>query len=195
MELINVPHAELLLDNNFLGQEEALSLYEVLSSEIIWRQDEIKIFGKTYLQPRKTAIYGDKGISYTYSGITMPVNPWTPDLIELKKKVEEKSESKFNFVLLNWYRNGQDSMGWHSDDEKELGPNPIIASLSLGVSRDFKFRPRKNCQGDSFKVQLSNGSLLIMKGETQHFWQHAIDKSKKIDSGRINLTFRNYVEV
>ena len=176
---------------NFLNGDESDALFSFLMKTTPWRQDEIKIFGKSILQPRLSAIYGDHGISYTYSGLKMPVNSWTEELEVLKDKVEGKSQSQFNLVLINLYRDGNDSMGWHSDDEKELGKNPMIASISFGENRNFKLRPKKNNpDGQSFSINLESGSLLIMKAETQHFWQHSIRKSKKVLGPRINLTFR-----
>lgn len=181
----------MILHSEFLNGEESNALFSSLLENTSWRQDEIKIFGKNILQPRLSAIYGDDGVTYTYSGLKMPVNSWTEELLVLKNKVEEKSSAKFNLTLINLYRDGNDSMGWHSDDEKELGKNPVIASLSLGESRNFKFRPKKNNQeGSPFSIHLNNGSLLIMKDETQHYWQHSISKSKKVFKSRINLTFR-----
>ena len=174
---------------SFYSSEEATDYFETLLSGIEWQQDDIKLFGKTYLQPRLTALYGDMNSLYTYSGITMFPKPLTSELKKIKEKVEKITKTKFTSVLLNLYRDGSDSNGWHSDDEKELGRDPVIASLSFGVERVFQLRHkaekklRKN-------ILLEHGSLLIMQGSTQHNWQHQIPKSKKINSARINLTFR-----
>jgi len=155
-----------------------------------WRQDEIQIFGKIYDIPRLQAWYGDPNAHYTYSKIKLIPNPWTPTLLHLKAQVEVASKSKFNSVLLNYYRNGEDSNGWHADNEKELGQNPTIASLSFGESRKFKL---KHNTKDEFKyeINLENNSLLIMKGPLQKHWKHSLSKTKKEVGPRINLTFRN----
>ena len=187
--VIELPNAALLYYHNFIHSEQAWKYFYQILKKTDWKEDEIKIFGKTYLQPRLTALYGSDGKSYSYSGITMTPNPFTSELKEIKNKIEAVSEKHFNTVLLNLYRDGNDSNGWHSDDEKELGPNPFIASLSLGAKRIFhlKHKQDKNLR---YKLLLEHGSLLIMKGTTQHFWKHQLPKSKKINSPRINLTFR-----
>lgn len=179
----------------FLNSEEATKIFEKLLIETEWRQDAITVYERTYPQPRLTALYSIDNTQYSYSGITMSPKPFTSTLQELKSKIESqinqtsKSFPQFNVVLLNLYRNGNDSMGWHSDDEKELGTNPIIASISIGSERVFQLKHKKNKFLRS-KIKLEHGSLLLMKGETQHFWKHQISKSKKIDQPRINLTFR-----
>jgi alkylated DNA repair dioxygenase AlkB len=165
---------------------------EILANSIQWRQDEIKMFGKKVLIPRLNAWYGEKDALYSYSGIQLMPNSWTPELLEIKEIVEAKTQTKFNGVLINLYRNGNDSMGWHSDDEKELGINPTIASVSLGASRTFRLRS-KDDKKKIIKLSLTHGSLLVMKGNTQHYWQHDIPKEKNIDKPRINLTFREIV--
>ncbi len=139
--------------------------------------------------PRLTAWYGDEGKSYTYSGIEQHPDPWTPTLKLIKSKVEEILEVTFNTVLLNLYRDGKDSVSWHSDDELELGENPIIASVSFGAVRRFSLK-HKISKDYKIDLDLPNGSLLLMKGETQHFWQHQIAKTSKSVQPRINLTFR-----
>ncbi len=140
-------------------------------NEIEWQEDDIKVFGKTYKQPRLTALYGMNNASYRYSGITMFPKPFNSILKEIKTKIEEITEIKFTTVLLNFYRDGSDSNGWHSDDEKELGENPVIASISLGAERTFRLRHKKD-KTKKKNLILQHGSLLIMKGETQHHWQH-----------------------
>lgn len=160
-----------------------------LREEINWKQEPIWMFGKKVMQPRLTAFYGNPGVNYGYSGIQMQVFPWNEVLLDIKNEIEKFSQTKFTHVLLNYYRDGQDSMGWHRDNEPELGLNPFIASVSFGVPRKFQFR----CYHDkSVKTELllEHGSLLLMAGETQHFWEHQIPKSKKIQGERINLTFR-----
>ena len=184
-----LPDAEITYYPSFYASEEASALFDNLMKEIDWQQDDIKVFGKIYKQPRLTALYGDDGASYSYSSITMFPKPFNPVLKEIKSRIEEVSEVKFNTVLLNLYRDGSDSNGWHSDDEKELGQNPVIASLSLGTERVFQLRLKKDKKIRE-NLLLKNGSLLLMAGATQHYWQHCIPKSKKIVSPRINLTFR-----
>jgi alkylated DNA repair dioxygenase AlkB len=173
-----------LFDDNL-----AWDYFHRLLKETNWQQDDIKIFGKVYPQPRLTALYGEEGKSYSYSGITMHPDPFTPLLKEIKQAVERISGTTFTTVLLNLYRDGNDSNGWHSDDEKELGINPVIASLSLGVKRKFHLRHRKD-KTLRYSIDLEHGSLLLMKGETQHHWHHQLPKSKRIQNPRINLTFR-----
>lgn len=175
---------EVYLSN--LCSNDADRVFQKLKNEINWKQDNIKIAGKEIPLPRLTAWYGDKG--YSYSGIVEKINDWTPYLLKFKNRLEEITNAKYNGVLLNYYRGNKDSIGWHSDDERELGNNPTIASISLGQERDFKLRHKIN--KDIIKIPLYSGSLLLMKGETQHNWQHCIEKSKKEMTERINLTFR-----
>ena len=173
---------------NFLSYEETNIYYHKLHDSLEWHAEQIKIYGKTYWQPRLLAWYGDNGISYRYSGIEHLAIPWTPELIILKDKIENVTGVTFNSVLANKYRNGQDSMGWHSDDEKELGENPVIASLSLGEERKISFRSKFD--KEKLDLKLDSGSLLMMSGATQQNWQHAVTKTKKDIGVRINLTFR-----
>lgn len=177
---------------NFLGREESLSLYKELFNTIDWRQETIKLYGKTYPVPRETAWYGDPGMNYSYSGIKCNPAPWSAALLNLKKKVEEISHVQFNSVLLNKYRNGMDKVGWHSDDEKELGEMPLIASVSLGTTRRFDLR-NKNDKTKQLKINLETGSLIIMSGNLQKNWEHQIPQQKRVNEGRINLTFRNII--
>jgi alkylated DNA repair dioxygenase AlkB len=157
---------------------------------IEWRNDSITFFGKTYPQPRLTAWYGDAGVEYTYSKIKMIAQGWTPELLKLKIQLEKTLEKPFNSVLINYYRNGLDHMSYHTDDEKSLGENPTIASLSFGATRKFYIKHRfdKNIKAQMF--ELKSQSLLVMKDEFQHFWLHKIAKSKTINEARLNLTFR-----
>ena len=157
-----------------------------LRAETPWRQDSIVLFGKRHLQPRLTAWYGDA--SYTYSGLRLDPLPWTPLLAELRTAVEHACGRRFNSVLLNYYRNERDSMGMHSDDEPELGPEPAIASLSFGATRDFILRHKRNKR--TFKLTLHDGSLLLMSGTLQSHWLHGINKATRALGERINLTFR-----
>ena len=184
-----LPDADVIYYPTFFSSEEASGYFQILLDQIEWQEDEIKLFGKIYKQPRLTALYGANDASYSYSGITMFPKPFNSVLKEIKTRIEDTSEVKFTSVLLNYYRDGSDSNGWHSDDEKELGKNPMIASLSLGSERTFQLRHKKD-KAQRKNLLLQHGSLLIMAGETQHHWQHCIPKSKKIISPRINLTFR-----
>lgn len=186
---LKLPNAELYYLPDFYQSFEADALFQKLLSETNWQKDQITVFGKTYEQPRLTALYAKNNNSYTYSGITMKPNLLTSCLIEVCNKIEKISHLKFTSVLLNLYRNGNDSNGWHADNEKELGNNPIIASLSLGAERYFHFKHRGQKEL-SYKLLLKHGSLLIMKGEMQHFWLHQIPKTKQKIGNRINLTFR-----
>lgn len=165
-----------------------------------WEQEKIKIFGKQVLVPRFTSYFGNE--PYTYSGRTHPSNPFSGELFEIKEKLDNfinsnnladsGSNFKFNSLLLNWYRGGNDYMGWHSDDEKELGVNPMIASINLGSKRRFLFR-RKNDKKLKLEISLNEGSLLLMTGELQHHWQHTLPKQLKVKKPRINLTFRKII--
>jgi len=157
-----------------------------LIDETPWRADTIVVFGKRYLQPRLTAWYGEA--SYSYSGLTLAPLPMTPLLSALRAAVEQATGHRFNSVLLNYYRNGEDSMGMHSDDEPELGPQPVIASLSFGASRNFILRHRSSKH--TLKLALDDGSLLLMAGSLQKHWLHGINKTKKAINPRVNLTFR-----
>lgn len=161
-------------------------VFRRLRDETPWRQDSIVLFGKQHLQPRLTAWYGDA--SYTYSGLRLDPLPWTPLLAELRATVETTCGCRFNSVLLNYYRNERDSMGMHSDDEPELGPEPAIASLSLGATRSFKLRHKRNKR--TVKLDLHDGSLLLMSGSLQSNWLHGINKAARSLGERINLTFR-----
>ena len=173
----------------FIGFEEANELFEKLLLQVNWQQDDIVVFGKKYQQPRLTALYGNDGKSYSYSSLTMFPNKWNSLLIYIKEKVEDFMKVKFTTVLLNYYRDGNDSNGWHADNEKELGKNPIIASVSFGAKRVFQMK-HNSIKEQKLKIELEHGSLLIMKGTAQHFWKHQIPKSTKNVGPRINLTFR-----
>jgi alkylated DNA repair dioxygenase AlkB len=180
--------ADVVLYSDFFDSEECDRIFAELQNTIHWRQDKIKLFGKEYDQPRLVAWYGDAGKTYTYSNISMAAIAWTPTLIEIRDRIHQVTEVRFNSVLINYYRHGRDSMSWHSDDEAELGRNPAIASVSFGAERVFHFRHR--AKPEKMKVPLPNGSLLMMQGETQHFWQHQIPKTNRAIAPRINLTFR-----
>lgn len=185
----NLPDAEIIYYPQFFEKNEADILFEQLKKDIPWQMDTIRVFGKLYPQPRLTALFGDEDKSYSYSNIKMQPHPWTPVLQKIKLKVEQISDTNFTTVLLNLYRDGRDSNGWHSDNEKELGMNPIIASLSFGAERVFQLK-HNSIQNLKQNIVLEHGSLLLMKGTTQHFWKHQIPKSSKEIGSRINLTFR-----
>ena len=155
-----------------------------------WRQDDIVVWNKRYQQPRLVAWYGDRGGAYTYSGITLTPLRWTNLLLEIKTQVERVGALTFNSVLLNYYRDNKDSMGSHSDDEPELGIQPVIASLSLGEERTFILKHKTNNLIKPVRLRLASGSLLLMKGNTQQNWKHAIPKEPHRCGPRINLTFR-----
>ncbi|MEZ4778783.1 MAG: alpha-ketoglutarate-dependent dioxygenase AlkB [Flavobacteriaceae bacterium] len=184
--------AEIFYYPDFISKETANDYFQKLKKDTPWQHDTITVFGKTYPQPRLTALYGTKGKSYTYSGITMNPAPFTKIIQNIKESIEPVCNSNFNAVLFNLYRDGNDSNGWHSDDEKELGKNPVIASLSLGAERFFQLKNKKNTS-QTYKLTLHHGSLLLMKGKTQHFWYHQIPKTKTVTNERINLTFRDIV--
>ena len=170
---------------------EAEQLFEHFSQSLAWRQDNIFVYGREVAIPRLQAWYGDSHQAYTYSGLTLQALPWTQNLYEIKQAVERYSGCQFNSCLANLYRDGNDSVSWHSDDEPELGINPVIASVSLGAKRDFQLKHK--VQNEKLTVPLNSGSLLLMAGETQHYWQHCIAKTKRVKSPRINLTFRQIV--
>ncbi|WCO00771.1 alpha-ketoglutarate-dependent dioxygenase AlkB family protein [Psychroserpens ponticola] len=187
--VLKLPNAELIYIPNFLNQHKANYFFEYLKLNVAWQHDDITIFGKTYKQPRLTALYAENNASYSYSNITMYPKPFTSEVLEIKHYIEKESRHKFTSALINLYRDGNDSNGWHADNEKELGENPIIASLSLGEARPFHFKHR-NLKEERHKIILEHGSLLIMKGAMQHHWLHQIAKTKKAIGVRINLTFR-----
>jgi len=175
---------------NFMPDEKAVQYFNSLLATINWKQEEIKMYGKVHPVPRQTAWYGYEGYDYKYSGIMCNPEPWTKELLEIKKVIEHFLPGEdFNSVLLNLYRNGNDKVSWHADDEPELGVNPTIASVSLGAVRRFdlkhKVDPTQNLQ-----IELKSGSLVVMMGALQHNWLHQIPVQKKISNPRINLTFR-----
>ena len=187
--VLDLPDSDIVYYPNFFSEEEADYFFNSLKESVPWQQDEITLFGKTHPQPRLTALYGNNGKSYSYSNITMHPLEFTDELQDVKSAVENTAKVKFTSCLLNLYRSGKDSNGWHSDDEKELGQNPVIASVSLGAGRFFHLR-HKIRKDQKHKILLEHGSLLLMQGVTQHFWQHQIPKTAKNIGERINLTFR-----
>lgn len=187
---ILLPDAELHLYPAICSAAQAEQWLDALQNELAWRQDRIRLYGREIPIPRLNAWYGDPGANYRYSGLSLTPNPWTPSLLDIKQQVEQITEQRFNSVLANLYRNGQDSMSWHSDDEPELGPQPLIASLSLGSTRRFMLKHKRDKNLETYKLDLAAGSLLVMLGNTQHFWKHQIPKTKRVIGARVNLTFR-----
>ena len=187
--VLDLPDAEIIYYPHFMDTIEADAIFSELKNTIPWQQDEIRVFGKIHQQPRLTALYGNKDKSYSYSNITMAPNPWIPILDKIKLEVEKICKTEFTTVLLNYYRDGKDSNGWHADNEKELGENPIIASMSFGATRSFQLKHNSNT-GIKKNILLEHGSLLVMKGTTQQYWKHQIPKTAKQIGPRINLTFR-----
>lgn len=186
---LNLPDAEVIYYPNFFTSSEADWLFKCLLEETPWQQDTISVFGKTYLQPRLTAFFANNHKVYKYSNITMSPNPFQGKFQDIKMKVENALGISFTSCLANLYRDGQDSNGWHADNEKSLGKNPVIASLSFGADRKFHFK-HKTDHNLKETLILEHGSLLVMKGKTQHHWLHQIPKTKKPVGKRINLTFR-----
>jgi alkylated DNA repair dioxygenase AlkB len=184
-----LPDAEIIYYPDFFKKKAADGFFEKLKTEIPWQQDDITVFGKTFQQPRLTALFGNEGKPYSYSNIVMQPHPWNSLLMFIKNEIEEVCAENFTTVLLNYYRDGKDSNGWHADDEKELGRNPVIASVSFGAERSFHLQ-HNTIKEQKLKINLEHGSLLIMKGATQHFWKHQIPKTAKPVGPRINLTFR-----
>ena len=172
---------------------EAGHAFNILFDDIKWRHDEAVIYGKRIITKRKVAWYGDKPFKYTYSNTTKQALPWIDELHQLKKTVEQITGETFNSCLLNLYHNGSEGMAWHSDGEKDLLKDGAIASLSFGAERKFSFRHKKT--KESISIILQHGSLLVMKGPTQRYWQHCLPPTKKFSQARINLTFRSIVEI
>jgi alkylated DNA repair dioxygenase AlkB len=179
---------EVYLFESFFDKKESDELFEKLRKECSWKQESMKMYGKEILFPRLTAWYANEGKTYTYSGLKNTPEPLPPLIENLKLKCETRTDVKFDSALVNYYRSGNDSMGWHADNEPELGKNPVIASLTFGASRKFQFKHR-TIPNSIQNVILHHGSLLIMSGATQHYWLHQLPKVK--ESGeRINITFR-----
>lgn len=170
-------------------EAEAADHFQNLMEKVHWQHDEVMIFGKKIVTGRKTAWYGEEEFEYTYSKMTKKARLWIPELLPLKKKVEEVTHLEFNSCLLNLYHSGEEGMSWHSDAEAELGKEPAIASVSLGAQRKFVLKHKASAE--KIELQLEPGSLLLMAGETQKYWLHSLPKTKKVKEPRINLTFRN----
>lgn len=182
---------EAIYYGHLMPHDMAMDYFSKLLNSVAWQHDEAVIYGKRIITKRKAAWYGDKSYAYTYSKTTKVALPWTAELLTLKKMVEQKTKVNFNSCLLNLYHNGEEGMAWHSDDEKALGNNTTIASLSLGAARRFNFKHKVT--KEKADILLDNGSLLVMKGKTQGCWLHSLPKSVKVKSPRINLTFRTII--
>ena len=180
---------EVYLFTNIFSVAESETLLLNLYESIDWQQEKIRIYGKLIKQPRLSAWYGDDGKKYSYSGITLVAKRWTKQLLKIKDITQAITHSTFNSGLLNYYRDGKDSMGWHRDNEKELGIQPVIGSISLGAKRTFKMHHIKD-KNLKLHIKLPTGSCLLMRGDTQHFWKHSVPKDTRCLSPRLNITFR-----
>ena len=190
VERLNIAAAEVTMHRRpDLGSTSG-EAYAGLERECDWAQRSIVIHGNPVMEARLTAWHGDEGLSYTYSGRRNEAAAWTPTLARLRDIASAIAGERFNSVLLNLYRSGSDSVGFHSDSERELGPDPIIASLSLGAERIFEMRPKKGREGETHRIALTDGSLLVMGRGTQIHWDHGIRKIKTPCGPRINATFR-----
>ncbi len=179
---------ELSLCEKFLAAPEAKDMFDALLSSLPWSEEIYELFGKPVCAPRRVSWHGNPDAIYTYSGVTHAPRPWTPELLEIKHRVEQATQRTYNSVLANLYRDHRDSMGWHADKERELGPEPFIASLSLGATRLFRAQHKKS--GTKIDVPLGSGSLLVMSGPFQRHWKHSVPKTRIAAAARINLTFR-----
>ncbi len=191
-ELIQLKDAELEYWAEFVAEDEASRLLHKLLQTVDWQTETIRIAGVERLVPRLTAWYGDENASYSYSGVLHHPIAWTDQLLKLKQRMEEVCRCNFNSALLNLYRDGRDSVAWHSDDEPELGVQPIIASLSFGAPRSFQLKHKKE-RHLRHKLTLTSGSLLVMRGDTQKYWSHQVPKEPAVSEPRINITFRKIV--
>jgi len=189
VDLPELDDAEIAFHPQWLPVGKADAWLQQLEAETPWSQPQVRVFGRWHPVPRQVAWYADPGVVYGYAGLDHAALPWTSLLQEIRAEVEAACGQPFNGVLLNRYRDGQDSMGWHSDDEASLGRDPVIASLNLGAARRFDFR-RKGTSRIGHSLELGHGSLLVMAGATQHHWQHQIAKTRKAKGLRLNLTFR-----
>ena len=194
MQLFDTPQipmvdADVQFYPNWLDVTAADMFFAQLKDNLSWSQDYIRIYGRDVKIPRLQSWMGDPDATYTYSGLKMHPLPWSEPIISIKRDCEKITGNVFNSVLANWYRDGQDSMGMHSDDEPELGTQPVIASVTLGEPRKFIFKHKY--AGIKQDLVLEHGSLLVMRGTTQQYWQHGINKTKRRIDDRINLTFRH----
>lgn len=185
---IKIRNGEYIYFPNFYNEATADKYFKRLIEDIKWKQESMKMYGKEIPFPRLTAWYGDNEKPYSFSGITLQPHSWSPGLLKVKNDIEPKANVVFNSVLLNRYRDGSDSISWHTDAEKELGQNPVIASVNFGAERKFQLKHKET--EERIDIVLQHGSLLIMQGELQHYWKHQIPKTKKPLGERVNLTFR-----
>ena len=190
-EIVAHNDLKIRIEEDFFNSVDSKKLLKKFISKLPWESMIIKMFGKDTKIPRLQCWIGDEGCEYRYSGKQLNRQIWSQDLIKIRKKIYEELKIDFNSVLANYYRDGKDSMGWHSDDEKELGPNPTIASISFGSERDLVFRNK--ITKETLAIPQTNGSLILIDGETQKNWQHSIKKTQKLIGPRINLTFRNII--
>jgi alkylated DNA repair dioxygenase AlkB len=186
---VALPDADIQFAPCWMGESEAASLSERLLREIAWETHRLRLFGRQIDAPRRSCWIGDPGTSYTYSRTFFEPHPWPDALLPIRARLEDDCGARFNSVLANLYRDGRDSMGWHSDDEPELGAEPVIASLSLGATRRFVLRNRQRADL-RHAMELTSGSLLLMRGTTQRCWNHALPRTARPIGARINLTFR-----
>lgn len=191
-ELIELPGARLYYERDFVADSGAI--YQALQQQVAWRQERIRLFGREHPQPRLSAWYGDSEASYRYSGLALTPLPWLAPLQALRRQLQQHLGCRFNSVLLNWYRHGQESMGLHADDEPELGAEPVIAAISLGAERRLVFRHRQRVEAP-VALAPADGSLLVMAGRCQALWRHELPKTRRPVGGRISLTFRRIMDV
>jgi alkylated DNA repair dioxygenase AlkB len=187
-ERLFMPDADVVLHRLVFSYAEQNKLFQSLLKNVPWKQHVLTVYGRSINAPRLSAWYGDPGAVYRYSGLRLAPMPWTSTLLEIKLIVENLTATRFNSALLNLYRDGRDSVGWHSDAEPELGRHPVIASVSLGAERRFTLQHKKTRR--QISVDLEPGSVLLMSGPTQHYWRHQLPKSRRAVAARINITFR-----
>lgn len=185
---IKINNGEYVYIPDFYGNNKADAFLKAFIETIEWKQESMNMYGKQIPFPRLTSWYGDSDKPYSFSGITLQPHPWSKELLEIKNDIEPKALVSFNSVLLNRYRDGNDSISWHTDAEKELGRNPVIASVNFGAERKFQLKHMET--NEKIEIVLKHGSLLIMMGELQHFWKHQVPKTKTVQTERVNLTFR-----
>lgn len=190
-EIVAHNDLKIRIEEDFFNSVDSNKLLKKFISKLPWESMIIKMFGKDTKIPRLQCWIGDEGCEYRYSGKQLNRQIWSQDLIMIRKKIYEELKIDFNSVLANYYKDGKDSMGWHSDDEKELGPDPTIASISFGSERDLVFRNK--ISKETLAIPQTNGCLILIDGETQRIWQHSIKKTQKVIGPRINLTFRNII--
>jgi len=189
---LDLPDSDIYYYKNFIKKSIANAYFKLFMEQFDWQQHNIKIFGKTLPQPRLTALYAEDEVSYTYSNLTLFPKNFTPELREVKNELKQYTPVHFTHCLANLYRDGMDSMGLHADAEKELGKDPVIASVSLGATRKFILKHKQD-KAQKHEITLEHGSLLLMQGSTQHFWKHELPKTKLVTGPRINLTFRKII--